>query len=372
MDVSSAMAKMSVKQRAGGAGGGDGAAVCLICKESCSGFQPHSWRKACMTCGCSTVDHAPGGDLEDDHCMGRLLSESPCSHLTAKVKGGGGLRMYKRNRMIVTNPVVSRKDPTFSTTTYDWAPASLNQKLAVQYMELIPKSRRPVSGTDGASERRKQLLSQLPVYDQDPMKCQSLASEEEISSMLLFVKNYKQEVLGVAEVALPGEGTALREAAIQRTAKEAKDRSNSDKKDALQHQDHGSTNSCTSSSAGSTNGTDDGTKKEYRCTGCHEEVAKESPAVYAERAGYHNALWHPTCFACSECGQGLVDLVYFWSNQRLFCGRHYCQTVWPRCAGCDELIFCQSFHASEDGRTWHHQHYCCWKCGQSLETPCQH
>lgn len=86
-------------------------------------------RKACTACGCSMVDHALGGDLEDDQRMGRLLTDSPCSHLTAKVKGGGGLRMYKRNRMIVTNPVVSRKDPTFNTTTYDWAPAGLNQKL---------------------------------------------------------------------------------------------------------------------------------------------------------------------------------------------------------------------------------------------------
>lgn len=86
-------------------------------------------RKACMTCGCSMVDHAPGSDIDDDQRMGRLLADSPCSHLTAKVKGGGGLRMYKRNRMIVTNPVVSRKDPTFNTTTYDWAPAGLNQTL---------------------------------------------------------------------------------------------------------------------------------------------------------------------------------------------------------------------------------------------------
>ncbi|XP_044205927.1 LIM and cysteine-rich domains protein 1 [Thunnus albacares] len=374
MDVSSAMEKMTVKQSAGGAGGGGGggSVVCLVCKESCSGFQPHSWRKACMACGCSTVDHAPGTDVEDDQRMGRLLADSPCSHLTAKVKGGGGLRMYKRNRMIVTNPVVSRKDPTFNTTTYDWAPAGLNQKLAMQYMELIPESQCPVSGTDGALERRRQLLSQLPAYDQDPMKCQSLASEEEISSMLLFVKQYKQEVLGVGEVALPGEDGALKEAAIQRTAKEAKDRSNSDKKDALEHRDHSSANNNAASTAGSTNGTNDSTKTEYRCTGCHGEVAKESPAVYTERAGYHSALWHPTCFVCSECGQGLVDLVYFWSNQRLFCGRHYCQTVWPRCSGCDELIFCQSFHTGKDGRTWHHHHYCCWKCGQNLDTPCQH
>lgn len=86
-------------------------------------------RKACMTCSCSMVDHTPGSDIDDDQRMGRLFADSPCSHLTAKVKGGGGLRMYKRNRMIVTNPVVSRKDPTFNTTTYDWAPAGLNQTL---------------------------------------------------------------------------------------------------------------------------------------------------------------------------------------------------------------------------------------------------
>lgn len=38
--------------------------------------------------------------------------------------------------------------------------------------------------------------------------------------MLLFVKRYKEEVLGVGEVALPGEGGALQEAAAQRAAKE--------------------------------------------------------------------------------------------------------------------------------------------------------
>lgn len=96
--------------------------------------------KVCVSCGCSGVDHAPGGDAEDDQQMGRLLAGSPCSHLTTKVKGGGGLRMYKRNRMIVTNPVVSRKDPTFNTTTYDWAPAGLNQTL-VRVRRLVFRRR---------------------------------------------------------------------------------------------------------------------------------------------------------------------------------------------------------------------------------------
>ncbi len=81
--------------------------------------------------------------------------------------------------------------------------------------------------------------------------------------MQLIVKHYKQEVLGVGEVALPGEGGALREAAIQRTVKEAKDRSNSNKKDAKEQHDHSSSNSSTAATAGSTNGTDESTKTEY-------------------------------------------------------------------------------------------------------------
>ncbi|XP_076012493.1 LIM and cysteine-rich domains protein 1 isoform X2 [Genypterus blacodes] len=347
--MTSTMEKATAKQSVGGAG--RGAAPCLLCNESCSGFQSHSWRKACTACGCSMVDHALGSHDDDDQHVGSLLADSVCSHLTAKVKGGGGRRLYKRNRMIVTNPVVSGKDPTFSTTTYDWVPTG-HQKLAMQYMELLPECWRPVSGTDGALERRKQLLSQLPAYDQDPMQCQSLASQDE-------------EVLGVGEVALPGEGEALRETAIQRRAKEC-----SEGKAAPEHQDHEPTHSNTTPISSS--GMENSVKSDYRCTGCLKDINKESPAVYAERAGYSSAMWHPTCFVCSQCGQGLVDLVYFWSNQKLFCGRHYCQTVWPRCSGCDELIFCQSFHTVTDGRTWHHHHYCCWRCGESLDVPCQH
>lgn len=69
--------------------------------------------------------------------MGRLLADSRYAHLTAKVKGSDGLRVYKRNRMIITNPVVSRKDPTFNTITYDWAPPGLTQKLVSLLLLLL-------------------------------------------------------------------------------------------------------------------------------------------------------------------------------------------------------------------------------------------
>lgn len=42
--------------------------------------------------------------------------------------------------MIVTNPVVSRKDPTFNTTTYDWAPPGLYPtlvRISVKYRRLV-------------------------------------------------------------------------------------------------------------------------------------------------------------------------------------------------------------------------------------------
>ncbi|KAK1875170.1 Testin [Dissostichus eleginoides] len=180
--------------------------------------------------------------------------------------------------------------------------------------------------------------------------------------MLLFVQSYKQEVLGSRRGGFTWRGWSSEEASNQRMAKEAKDRSNSDKKDALKHQDHGSTNN---------NISDDGSLMEQMAARRLDISAQVATVTLPWRVRLFMLSELVTMTPC-ECGQGLADLVYFWSNQKLLCGRHYCETVWPRCSGCDELIFSQSFHTGKDGRTWHHQHYCCWKCGQNLDTPCQH
>lgn len=81
---------------------------------------------------------------------------------------------------------------------------------AMQYMELLPKDMQPVAGTDGAYQRRRQLMRQLPVYDHDPAQCRGLA-EGEVKLMEDFVKKYKAEALGVGEVALPGQGGSRKE-----------------------------------------------------------------------------------------------------------------------------------------------------------------
>lgn len=63
--------------------------------------------------------------------------------------------------------------------------------------------------------------------------------------MLLFVKQYKQEVLGVGEVALPGESAALKEAVLLRTVKESG-----------QQQGHTSASAAAAAAAEGSNGTD--------------------------------------------------------------------------------------------------------------------
>lgn len=79
------------------------------------------------------------------------------------------------------------------------------QLLVCSLIDLIPKEKQPVTGTEGAHYRRRQLMRQLPIYDQDPSRCRGLL-ENELKLMEEFVKQYKSEALGVGEVALPGQG----------------------------------------------------------------------------------------------------------------------------------------------------------------------
>lgn len=72
-------------------------------------------------------------------------------------------------------------------------------------MELISKEMQPVAGTEGAYYRRRRLMRQLPIYDQDPAHCRGL-TESEVKLMEDFIKKYKSDALGVGEVALPGQG----------------------------------------------------------------------------------------------------------------------------------------------------------------------
>lgn len=58
--------------------------------------------------------------------------------------------------------------------------------------------------------------------------------------------------------------------------------------------------------------------------------------VFAARAG-HSKCWHPHCFVCSMCEELLVDLIYFYQDGKILCGRHHAERMKPRCCACDEV-----------------------------------
>ncbi|KAG5313248.1 PRIC1 protein, partial [Acromyrmex insinuator] len=91
---------------------------------------------------------------------------------------------------------------------------------------------------------------------------------------------------------------------------------------------------------------------------------RERMAVAASRAG-PAALWHPACFVCCVCRQLLVDLIYFWRDGRLYCGRHHAETLKPRCCACDEIILADECTEAE-GRAWHMRHFACLECDRQL------
>lgn len=74
----------------------------------------------------------------------------------------------------------------------------------------------------------------------------------------------------------------------------------------------------------------------YLLLQCSESLSSGDIGVLASRAG-PNMVWHPACFTCCVCRELLVDLIYFFKEGRLYCGRHHAETVKPRCSACDEV-----------------------------------
>ncbi|KAJ8379114.1 hypothetical protein AAFF_G00231190, partial [Aldrovandia affinis] len=93
---------------------------------------------------------------------------------------------------------------------------------------------------------------------------------------------------------------------------------------------------------------------------CGGQINGGDIAVFASRAG-HVVCWHPHCFVCSMCNELLVDLIYFYQDGKIFCGRHHAECLKPRCSACDEIIFADECTEAED-RHWHMKHFCCSEC----------
>nr|XP_032519582.1 protein prickle isoform X2 [Danaus plexippus plexippus] len=190
---------------------------------------------------------------------------------------------------------------------YTWVPPGLRPEQVHLYFSALAEDKVPYVNSVGERYRLKQLLQQLPPQDNEVRYCHSL-SDEERKELRLFSAQRKREALG------RGQARQLHAPAP--------------------------------------------------CDRCEETMSSGDMCVSAARAG-PSARWHPSCFVCSTCQELLVDLVYFWKDGRLYCGRHHAETLKPRCSACDEIILADECTEAE-GRAWHMKHFACQECSRQL------
>nr|XP_032626032.1 prickle planar cell polarity protein 3-like isoform X1 [Chelonoidis abingdonii] len=205
---------------------------------------------------------------------------------------------------------ISDDDSGCASEDYAWVPPGLKPEQVYQFFSCLPEDKVPYVNSPGERYRIRQLLHQLPPHDSEAQYCSPL-EEEEKKELKLFSQQRKRENLGRGTVRLfPVTITG----AI--------------------------------------------------CEQCGKQIRGGDIAVFASRAG-HGACWHPQCFQCTTCQELLVDLIYFYQEGKVYCGRHHAEHLKPRCQACDEIIFADECTEAE-GRHWHMRHFCCFECEEAL------
>ncbi|XP_025069532.1 prickle planar cell polarity protein 3 isoform X9 [Alligator sinensis] len=172
-------------------------------------------------------------------------------------------------------------DSGCASEEYTWVPPGLKPEQVYQFFSCLPEDKVPYINSAGERYRVRQLLHQLPPHDCEAQYCTSL-KEEEKKALKLFAQQRKRENLGCGIARIFPVTTT-----------------------------------------GAT------------CEQCGKQVRGGDVGVVASRAGL-GACWHPQCFQCAACCELLVDLIYFYQDGQVYCGRHHAERLHPRCQACDE------------------------------------
>ncbi|XP_033609898.1 protein prickle isoform X2 [Cryptotermes secundus] len=279
-------------------------------------------RKVCRNCKCPREEHS-GGMAATGNPLGQGAGPPPSLPPTSG--GGGGSATGVALGLLDPTDKLLGKGVQYGQSTdphrhsqsdddsgcaleeYTWVPPGLRPDQVHVYFSALPEDKVPYVNSVGERYRVRQLLHQLPPHDNEVRYCHSL-SDEERKELRLFSAQRKREALGRGSVRqLPAPMT---------------------------------------------------------CDACEEGLSSGDICVFASRAG-PNTCWHPACFTCCICKELLVDLIYFYREGKLYCGRHHAETLKPRCSACDEIILADECTEAE-GRAWHMKHFACFECDRQL------
>uniref|UniRef100_A0A915HY73 Testin n=1 Tax=Romanomermis culicivorax TaxID=13658 RepID=A0A915HY73_ROMCU len=276
-------------------------------------------RKICKNCKCSKDDHdIPPSETDPGKLrIGKLFERAPTDLTLSNVSG----------EKLTTLQMPDKNGVCVSLMKFDWIPPNITQELAEKFMYKIPAEKRPIANSDGAVNRRLALEKQLPLYDYDSTACHAGLDDDERKCMDKFVDRLRKQAIGQGQI----------------------DQVNTENRPVLKFP---------------SSDTDDNENNAWKCFKCEGKLEPGEVVVFAERAG-PKVCWHPGCFVCTECKELLVDLIYFYKDSKIYCGRHFGNLLFPRCSGCDELIFAKEYTMAEE-RNWHVQHFCCYNCDTHL------
>ncbi|XP_019720745.1 uncharacterized protein prickle3 isoform X2 [Hippocampus comes] len=274
-------------------------------RSNCSEEEDPDRGQPCMRCG----DQCPGFRI---HGWRKICMHCKCEREEHAVRSLPG-QLEKMMTKLVSDfrrHSISDDDSGCASEEYAWVPPGLKPEQVYQYFSSLPEDRVPFVNSVGERYRIKQLLHQLPAHDSEPQYCNSL-NEEEKRELRLFSQQRKRDNVGRGVVRLfPVTMTGA------------------------------------------------------VCKQCGRKISGGDIAVFASRAG-NGTCWHPQCFQCACCNELLVDLIYFYHDGRIYCGRHHAERLKPRCQACDEIIFADECTEAE-GRFWHMKHFTCFECEAAL------
>lgn len=144
--------------------------------DACPGLDLHFWRKVCRNCKCRKEQH----DCIDDDVTGWAQFE-----ILGQVRSKPA---YIKISALTDTPV-----------KLDWIPPNIAPDLASDYMNKLGSDNIPVTGSEAASKRKRQLDYQVPAHDLDASLCHNL-SEVEAEQLQQYVDKLKNSCVGQGTV----------------------------------------------------------------------------------------------------------------------------------------------------------------------------
>uniref|UniRef100_A0A1B6DR65 Testin n=2 Tax=Clastoptera arizonana TaxID=38151 RepID=A0A1B6DR65_9HEMI len=168
-------------------------AMCLKCEGKCPGLDLHFWRKLCRNCKCKKEDHDV---LDDDGYLQFeiLLNSSGTKGIVRPSKTVLDLNLKKEDVKLVPGKSKNIKDNN-KGIIFDWVPPDVSKDLVEEYMQQLPPSKMPITGSTGAQLRRQQLEYQIPLHDLTPNVCHDLTASE-IKKFQNYLENIRNNVVG--------------------------------------------------------------------------------------------------------------------------------------------------------------------------------